>query len=172
MAKILGAGRVIGTVGSDKKIATALEAGADHVICYEKEDFAKKVNELTNGQGADVILDSISGKVSQKSLDCLAMYGRLVNFGNASGDVGQFVTKDLHASCRAVLGFSLGTTINNRPELLRGTANRIMDYLAKGILDIKVGKRFSIEEAAEAHRLVESRQSTGKVLLKINKVEN
>ncbi|MED3933401.1 quinone oxidoreductase [Priestia megaterium] len=172
LAKILGASRVIGTVGNEKKIATALEAGADHVICYEKEDFAKKVNELTNGQGADVILDSISGKVSQKSLDCLAMYGRLVNFGNASGDVGQFVTKDLHASCRAVLGFSLGTTRNNRPELLRGTADRIMDYLAEGLLDIKVGKRFSIEEAAEAHRLVESRQSTGKVLLKINKLEN
>ncbi|WP_374989513.1 quinone oxidoreductase (plasmid) [Priestia megaterium] len=168
LAKILGAGRVIGTVGSEKKIATALEAGADHVICYEKEDFVKKVNELTNDQGAHIILDSISGKVAEKSLDCLAMYGRLVNFGNASGDIGQFVTKDLHASCRAVLGFSLGTTRNNRPELLRETAARIMDYLAEERLDIMVGKRFSIEEVPEAHRLVESRQSTGKVLLEIN----
>lgn len=169
LAKILGASCVIGTVGSESKVSAAIEAGADHVICYEKDDFVAKVNELTNGQGADVILDSISGKVAEKSLDCLAMYGRLVNFGNASGDFGQFLTKDLHASCRAVLGFSIGTTRNNRPDLLRGTADRVMGYLAEGRLDIKIGKRFRIEDVAEAHRLVESRQSTGKVLLEINK---
>ena len=169
LAKILGASCVIGTVGSESKVSAAIEAGADHVICYEKDDFVAKVNELTNGQGADVILDSISGKVAEKSLDCLAMYGRLVNFGNASGDFGQFLTKDLHASCRAVLGFSIGTTRNNRPDLLRGTADRVLGYLAEGRLDIKIGKRFRIEDVAEAHRLVESRQSTGKVLLEINK---
>ena len=168
LAKILGAGCVIGTVGSESKVSAAIEAGADHVICYEKDNFVPKVNELTNGQGADVILDSISGKVTEKSLDCLAMYGRLVNFGNASGDYGQFITKDLHASCRAVLGFSLGTTRNNRPELLREPAERVMSYLAEGLLDIKIGKRFKMEEVAEAHRWVESRQSTGKVLLEIN----
>jgi NADPH:quinone reductase len=168
LAKLLGASCVIGTVGSESKVATALDAGADHVICYEKDDFAPKVNELTNGKGADVILDSIAGKVTEKSLDCLAMYGRLVNFGNASGDFGQFITKDLHASCRAVLGFSLGTTRNNRPELLRKPAERVMRYLAEGRLDMKIGKSFKMEEAAEAHRLVESRQSTGKVLLEMN----
>ena len=81
---------------------------------------------------------------------------------------GQFITKDLHASCRAVLGFSLGTTRNNRPELLREPAERVMSYLAEGLLDIKIGKRFKMEEVAEAHRWVESRQSTGKVLLEIN----
>jgi len=69
-------------------------------------------------------------------VDIYIIRGSLVNFGNASGDIGQFVTKELHASCRAVLGFSLGTTRNNRPELLRETAARIMDYLAEGRLDI------------------------------------
>ena len=168
LAKILGAGCVIGTVGSESKVSIAMEAGADHVICNESEDFVDKVNELTNGKGVDVILDSISGKVGEKSLDCLAMYGRLVNFGNASGEYGQFITKDLHASCRAVLGFSLGTTRNHRPELLRGTAERIMSYLAEGRLNMKIGKRFKIEEVAEAHRFVENRRSTGKVLLEMN----
>lgn len=168
LAKILGASRVIGTVGSESKVAVALEAGADHVICYEKDDFVSEVNELTNGQGADVILDSISGKVSEKSLNCLAIYGRLVNFGNASGDFAQFKTTDLHTSCRAVLGFSIGTTRNNRPDLLRHTADRVLSYLADGSLQIKIGKRFSLQQAEEAHRLVESRQSTGKVLLIIN----
>ena len=169
LAKILGASRVIGTVGSESKISTALEAGADHVINYEQEDFVEKVNDLTGGKGVDVILDSIGGKVAEKSLDCLAMYGRLVNFGNASGEIGQVKTVDLHSSCRAVLGFSLGTTRNNRPELLRETAERVLEYLADGRLDIKIGNTFSIEEASEAHRLIESRQSVGKIVLEVNK---
>lgn len=90
-----------------------LYAGADYVICHQNEDFVEKVNELTNGEGVDVILDSISGTVSERSLKCLAYYGRLVHFGNASGEIGNFQTKDLHASCRSILGFSFGTTRKN-----------------------------------------------------------
>lgn len=167
LAKILGAGMVIGTVGNESKIATALEAGADHVICYENEDFAVKVNELTEGRGADVILDSIAGRVSEKSMECLALYGRLVHFGNSSGEVGHFQTKDLHASCRSVLGFSLGTTRKERPHLLRGAADVVLPLLAEGRLQMKIGKRFPLEQAAEAHAWVESRKSTGKVLLTV-----
>ncbi|RFU64969.1 quinone oxidoreductase family protein [Peribacillus glennii] len=166
LAKVLGAKRVIGTVGNESKKAAALEAGADHVICYETEDFAAKVNELTDGQGADVILDSISGWVAEKSLACLAYYGRLVNFGNAAGGmVGQVKTTDLHSSCRSVLGFSLGTTRDRRPYLLQDTADQVLPYLADGRLQMKIGSRFPIEDAAKAHELMESRQSTGKILL-------
>ncbi|WP_027410108.1 zinc-binding alcohol dehydrogenase family protein [Anoxybacteroides tepidamans] len=168
LAKILGADCVIGTVGSAAKIAAALEAGADYVICREEIDFAEKVMELTNGKGADVILDSISGQVSEKSLDCLAMYGRLVHFGNASGKTGHFQTKDLHASCRSVLGFSLGTTRKERPHLLRNAAEHVLKYLAEERLKMKIGKKFPLEEASEAHRWVESRHSTGKVLLTVS----
>jgi NADPH2:quinone reductase len=169
MAKILGAGQVIGTVGNESKAAVALEAGADHVICYEKEDFALRVNELTNGEGANVILDSISGWVSEKSIDCLAPYGRLVHFGNSSGDTGTFKTQDLHSSCRSVLGFSLGTTRNKRPHTLRNTAERVFQYLSDGSLKIRIGKHFSLADAAKAHEWVESRQSIGKVLLHVRK---
>lgn len=167
LAKILGAGCVIGTVGSAEKMATAFEAGADHVICYKNEDFAEKVMEITEGRGADVILDSISGQVSEKSLECLAKYGRLVHFGNASGAVGHFQTKDLHASCRSVLGFSLGTTRKERPHLLHNAADYVLTYLAEGRLKMKIGKKFALEEAVEAHRWVESRKSTGKDLLTV-----
>lgn len=166
LAKIMGAGRVIGTVGSINKIAAALDAGADHVICYNTEDFAEKVNELTDGRGVDVILDSISGWVAEKSLDCLAYYGRLVNFGNAGGELaGQFKTTDLHSSCRSVLGFSLGTTRDRRPYLLQDPVKQVLTYLEDGRLQMKIGARFSIKDAAKAHELVESRQSTGKVIL-------
>ncbi|MDR7317072.1 NADPH:quinone oxidoreductase family protein [Brevibacillus nitrificans] len=169
LAKLLGAGKVIGTVGTKSKAAIALEAGADHVICNDTEDFAEKVNELTGGAGADVILDSISGAVSERSMDCLAWYGRLVHFGNASGEVGAIRTIDLHASCRSVLGFSFGTTRAKRPELLQDTAEKVLPLLADGRLQIRIGKRFSLEEAADAHAWVESRQSTGKVLLDVRR---
>lgn len=169
LAKLLGAGKVIGTVGTKSKAAIALEAGADHVICNDTEDFVEKVNELTGGAGADVILDSISGAVSERSMDCLAWYGRLVHFGNASGEVGAIRTIDLHASCRSVLGFSFGTTRAKRPELLQDTAEKVLPLLADGRLAIRIGKRFSLEEAADAHAWVESRQSTGKVLLDVRR---
>ncbi|OLN23039.1 quinone oxidoreductase [Domibacillus antri] len=172
LAKILGAGRVIGTVGHESKMAAAMEAGADHVICYEKEDFAKKINDLTDGQGVDVILDSVSGWVTEKSLTCLAKYGRLVNFGISGGTAGQIKTTDLHSSCRSVLGFSLGTTRENRPHLLQDTANHVLPLLADGRLKMKIGERFSLEEAAKAHEWVESRQSTGKILLELKKPES
>lgn len=169
LAKLLGAGKVIGTVGRENKAAIAMEAGADHVICNDTEDFAAKVNELTDGAGADVILDSISGSVTERSMDCLAWYGRLVHFGNASGEVGTVKTIDLHASCRSVLGFSFGTTRSKRPHLLQDTAEKVFAYLADGSLRIKIGRRFDLEEAASAHAWVESRQSTGKVLLVVRK---
>jgi len=167
LAKILGAGKVIGTVGSKNKVDFALDAGADHVICYESEDFSEKVNELTNGTGANIILDSVSGWVSERSLDCLAPYGRLVHFGNSSGGIGRFKTTDFHSSCRSILGFSLGTTRKQSPELLQETAQNVFRYLADGSLKIKIGHHFPLSEASKAHELVENRLSTGKVLLDV-----
>ena len=169
LAKILGAGKVIGTVGNESKKSIALEAGADHVICYEKGEFSREVNELTDGKGADIILDSVSGWVTEKSLDCLASFGRLVHFGNSSGEVGHIKTIDLHASCRSILGYSLGNVRKNKPDSLLQTANQIFQYLADGSLKITIGKRFILEDARKAHEFMESRQSMGKILLDIMK---
>ncbi|WP_123043357.1 quinone oxidoreductase family protein [Cohnella candidum] len=167
LAKLLGAGLVIGTVGSGKKVSAALEAGADHVIDYETEDFSWRVTELTGGAGADVILDSVSGRVAECSLNCLAEYGRLVHFGNSSGESGAFRTADLHASCRSVLGYSLGTTRSKRPHTLREAADRVLQYLGEGRLKMKIGERFPLRDAGKAHEWIESRLSTGKVLLDV-----
>ncbi|UOB65950.1 quinone oxidoreductase family protein [Bacillus thuringiensis] len=149
------------------QLAKLLEAGTVNVICHQDEDFVEKVNELTNGEGVDVILDSISGTVSERSLNCLAYYGRLVHFGNASGEIGNFQTKDLHASCRSILGFSFGTTRKKRPELLQETANEVFRYLRDGRLQIKATKSFPLQNAGKAHEWVESRKSTGKVILTV-----
>ncbi|EJV66387.1 hypothetical protein IEO_01543 [Bacillus wiedmannii] len=167
LAKRLGAGTVIGTVGNEAKSKIALDAGADYVICHQDVDFVEKVNELTNGEGVDVILDSISGTVSERSLKCLAYYGRLVHFGNASGEIGNFQTKDLHASCRSILGFSFGTTRKKRPELLQETANEVFRYLRDGRLKMKAAKSFPLQDAGKAHEWVESRKRTGKVILTV-----
>ena len=167
LAKILGAGLVIGTVGSAAKIPAALEASADQVILID-EDFATEVNRLTDGRGVDLILDSIAGTVTSRSLSCLAMYGRLVIFGSASGEAGKIETTELHASCRSVLGFSLGTTRNHRPELLKEAAEKVLTYLSDGSLKIKVGSTFNLTQAAQAHALMESRQQTGKIVLLVN----
>lgn len=167
IAKILGAGTVIGTVGSEQKKEIALEAGADHVICYENENFAQKVNELTNGEGVNIILDSIAGRVTEDGLNCLAPFGRLVMFGNSSGLAANISTNDLHSSCRSILGYSLGTTRNKRPELLQGVADKVFTYIQNGSLHIKIGRQFDLLEVSDAHIWIESRQSIGKVILKV-----
>jgi NADPH:quinone reductase len=165
LARILGAGKVLTTAGSLEKTAYAMEAGAHYAACYTKEDFSAKVMEWTEGKGADVILDSVAGTVTVKSLDCLAPFGRLVNFGNASGSAGTVQTSDLHSSCRSLLGFSFGTVRKKRPHLVKYSAEKVIGLLENGQLSMKIGKTFSLAEAAEAHTLIESRQSMGKIVL-------
>ncbi|MDO7905691.1 zinc-binding dehydrogenase [Paenibacillus sp. JX-17] len=165
VAKALGAKTVIGTVGNNSKISVALDAGADAVICYTNENFSQKVNELTHGKGVNIILDSIGGKISEQSMNCLSKYGRLVVFGNSSGAYGQFQTSELHSSCRSVLGFSLGTTRKEQPEVLRDTSLQVFRMLENGQVTIKISQKFSLKDAPLAHQFIESRNSTGKVLL-------
>ncbi|WP_126429417.1 quinone oxidoreductase family protein [Brevibacillus marinus] len=165
LAKILGAGTVIGTVSREDKIPVAKEAGADYVIDTSQDDFVAKTLEITAGKGADLILDSIAGSVTERGMNCLAPYGRLVQFGNASGQAASIQTKDLHASCRAVLGFSFGTTRKLRPERAREAAEHVLRYLQEGALRPVIGHRFPLADARLAQEVVENRESKGKVLL-------
>lgn len=165
MAKVFGASTVIGTVSSAAKAEIALQAGADHVIVTDQQDFVKEVQELTRGQGVDLILDSVAGPVFERGFDCLAHFGRVVMFGNASGSAGQFDSNGLHSSCRSVLGYSMGTTRKLRPHLLRNSVMESIQLLESGQLKMVIGRRYPLAEAAEAHAFIESRESTGKVLL-------
>ncbi|MFS0671749.1 quinone oxidoreductase family protein [Ornithinibacillus sp. 179-J 7C1 HS] len=165
MAKLLGASKVIGTVGSPAKFEVARNAGADDVFTYD--NFSANVLELTDGVGVNIILDSMAGKVSEENMKCLAEYGRLVHFGNSSGAVGNFKTNELHNSCRSVLGFSLGNTRKKRPYLLKEVSDQVIKFLASGELNIVIGAEFTLSDAADAHRLIEKRQHTGKILLHV-----
>lgn len=168
IARILGASQIIGTVSRSEKMAAAESAGADWVINTTEEKFPDAVNRVTAGQGVDVILDSIGGSVSEESLLCLARFGRLVHFGSASGQVGQVRVSDLHASCRSVLGFSLGTARATRPSTIAPAAETVLKWVAEGRLTMQIGRHYPLAEAAEAHRWMESRESTGKIILDVN----
>lgn len=165
IARALGAKTIIGTVGNETKISVALEAGADHVISYTNENFPQKVNELTDGKGVNIILDSIGGEITEQSMNCLSKYGRLVVFGNSSGKYAQLPTSEFHSSCRSVLGFSLGTTRKEQPEVLKDTSFQVFRMLENGQITIKISEKLSLQDASLAHRLIESRNSTGKIIL-------
>jgi len=165
LAKLLGAGKVIGTVSSNEKTAVVLQAGADHVINRSEEDFAEKTLELTDGIGVDIVLDSIAGEVTEKSLDCLAMFGRIVHFGNAGGKSGLIQTKDLHASCRSIRGFSFGTVRKLKPERVQLVASQIIRYLEEERLNMVVGHIYKLADAAKSHALIEEGKSKGKIVL-------
>ena len=164
MARLLSAGCVLGTVGDDAKAALVRELGADAVINYRREDIAERVRALTDGKGADVILDSVAGPVFAASQACLAPFGRHLVFGQASGEPGQ-VPSNLYGQNQAVIGYSTGSYRRARPAALRPAALQVLDWLTEGRLRLVIARRFPLGEVAEAHRFVESRASTGKVLL-------
>jgi NADPH2:quinone reductase len=163
MAKALGAGLVIGTVGHPAKAGFVRSLGADAVVGYE--GFAEQVLERTQQKGADLILDSVAGEVFSQGMRCLAPFGRLVVYGHASGQAGSFETRPLHRQTKAVIGYSSGHYRRNRPELLRPTVEAVFALLRSGRIRLHIGARYKLEQAAQAHTLMESRQSTGKILL-------
>lgn len=166
MARLMGAKQIIGTVGSEEKIPPARQAGADLVVNYRKQRFSQIANEATNGQGADLILDPVGGDTFQESLACLAMFGRIVNFNNSGGEGGTVNTRQLHASCRSVLGFSLGTTLRHRPEIIQETAAHVLPMLEKKHIQLFVWGAYPLESAGKAHEEIQSRKTVGKLLLK------
>ena len=165
VARLLGAGRVVGTVGDDAKAGVVRELGADAVINYRREPVADRVLELTDGKGADVILDSVAGELFQQSLRCLAPFGRLVVFGQASGQPGTALSGDFYPRNQALVGYSTGSYRRLRPTALRPAAEKVLNWLAEGRLRLVVSRRYPLVEAAAAQRWIEQRHSTGKVLL-------
>ncbi len=164
IAKQLGA-TVIGTVSTEAKAKLAKEAGADHVILYTQADFLAEVKKLTDGRGLDVVYDSVGQTTFDKSLDCLRPRGYLVLFGQSSGPVPPFDPGKLAAKGSLFLTRpSLAHYTLERAELLQ-RANDIFNWTAAGKLKVRIDKTFPIAEAAEAHRQLEGRKTTGKVIL-------
>jgi NADPH2:quinone reductase len=164
IAHRLGA-RVIGLCGSEAKASLARAAGADEVINYTREPFAARVRELTDGIGADVMYDSVGATTFEASLDSLRPRGMMVSFGNASGPVPS--VSPLTLSSKGSLFLTRPTLAHYiaSEEELAWRAGDLFSWMAAGELEVRIDREFPLHEAAEAHRLLESRQTSGKVLI-------
>jgi len=164
MAKRRGA-RVIGTVSTAAKEEMARSAGADEVIRYTEDDFEAEVQRLTANDGVHVVYDSVGKTTFEKSLNVLQPRGYLVLFGASSGPVGPFDPQVLNAKGSLFLTRPTMAHYNrNRDELL-SRAGDVLGWVASGELNLHIGQRFNLAETAEAHRALEGRKTTGKVLL-------
>lgn len=163
-AKIAGA-TVIGTVSTAEKEAIARQAGADYVIRYTQTDFAEETKKITNGVGVDVVYDSVGQSTFEQSLSVLRPRGMLVLFGHSSGKVPPFDLLRLNrAGSLYVTRPTLGHYLAERDELVWRTTD-VFNWLAAGKLSLRIEREFPLAEAAEAHRLLSSRKTAGKLLL-------
>jgi NADPH2:quinone reductase len=164
MAKSLGA-RVFATVSTEEKAALAQAAGADETILYTKDDFTTKVRELTNGAGVPVVYDSVGKTTFDGSLACLRPRGILVLYGGASGAVPPF--DPIQLSTRGSLYLTRPTLkeyITTRQELVQ-RAGDVLRWVAEGTLKLRLEHNYPLADAAQAHRDLEGRKTTGKLLL-------
>ncbi len=164
VAKLLGA-RVIGTVSNADKALHAREAGADEVILYAKQDFEAEVKRLTDGRGVQVVYDGVGAATFDKSLSCLAQRGMLALFGQASGPVPPFDPAQLATKGSLFLTRpTLFHYISQREDLLT-RAGDVLDWVRRGRIRLRIETERPLREAAQAHRALEARKTTGKVLL-------
>ena len=166
VARLRGA-RVIGTASTEQKADLARKAGAEAVIDYSKQDFETEARRLTGGRGVDVVYDSVGQATFEKSLGCLRPRGMMVLFGQSSGPVLPFDPLLLNRKGSLFLTRpSLGHYVSDRDELLRRSGD-ILGWIAEGKLELRIDKIFALADAAGAHKYLEGRMTTGKVLLKV-----
>jgi len=165
-ARILGAKRVIGTVGSPGKVEAAKAFGYDEVLL--RDEFGERASELTDGRGFDVIVDPVGGPTRRASYEALANGGRLIAMGNASnGDDVSFGANELWFAGKAVMGFNLAAFSATHPDVVNGALARAAEALAAGDLRVDVNEVLPLEKAEEAHRRIEGAQTTGKLVLAV-----
>jgi NADPH2:quinone reductase len=164
IARMRGA-RVIGTVSTDAKAKLAREAGADEVILYTTQDFEAELKRITGGKGCQVVYDSVGKTTWDKSLNCLAPRGMIVLYGQSSGPIGQIDPQILNQKGSVFLTRpSLFHYIATREELVQ-RASDLAEWIKAGKLRLRTEFEFPLKDAAGAHRALEGRKTTGKVLL-------
>jgi NADPH2:quinone reductase len=165
MAKALGA-RVIATAGSDDKCAACLSLGADHAINYKTQDFVAAVAELTGGQGVNVILDMVAGAYVGREIECLAEDGRLVIIAVQGGVKAEFNAGLVLRRRLTITGSTLRPrTVEYKATLAKGLREKIWPHIEAGRIKPEIYKTFPLAQAADAHRLMESSQHIGKLVL-------
>ena len=159
-AKSIGV-KVIGTVGSDEKVDLAKKYGCEEVINYSKEDFAKKVLELTSGKGVPVVYDGVGKSTFEKSCECLQIRGTMISFGNASGSLDPInVPKTLQPKGLYFVRPSMQQYLRNKEEL-NEAANMLFEKIGSNKIKIEIFKKYKLDEVEKAHRDLEGRKIIG-----------
>jgi NADPH2:quinone reductase len=164
IARMRGA-RVIGTVSTEEKAALAREAGAHEVILYTRDDFVEAARRLTGGAGVQVVYDSVGKTTFLKGFDCLAPRGMMVLYGQSSGPVEPFNPQLLNQKGSLYLTRPSVSHYTATPAELQQRAGELLAWVADGSLRVRIGRELPLAQAAEAHRELEARRTTGKVLL-------
>jgi NADPH2:quinone reductase len=155
---------VFGTASTSEKLDLAARLGCDHPINYTETDFGEETAGLTDGEGLDLVLDGVGGETFRESVDALAPFGTIVAYG-ASGEPGTADTATLLFGNKSVEGFHLGRAMARDPERVYAAVPELSRMLAGGDLEVVVGQTFALADAADAHRALENRETTGKVVL-------
>jgi NADPH:quinone reductase len=156
---------VIAHAGDSRKAALAKELGADHALCCPLDALAAEVRSLTEGKGVPIVLDGVGKASWAASLGSVARRGLIVTYGNASGPVPPFTALDLLSAGSIFVTRPTLADYCRTPEEIRASAARVFELIEKGVLDIRIGARFPLRDAAEAHRAIESRATTGSTVL-------
>lgn len=164
LAKLYGAGKVIAAASTPEKRAIAVQLGADASVDYTDPGWAEEVRALTEGRGVDVLLEMTGGPTVNQALDAMAPFGRMVFIGQSSGKTAGIEPWRLTVPNHTVTGFYIGAYLAY-PEVIMSTLTEIIGYIMTGRLELQIGKLLPLSRAAEAHRLLEGRLTTGKVVL-------
>lgn len=164
LAKLYGAGKVIAAASTPEKRAIAERLGADASVDYTAPGWAEKVRGLTSGRGVDVVLEMAGGETVGQALGAMAPFGRMVFLGQSSGQTALIDPWQLTVPNRTVTGFYIGAYLAF-PDLVQATLSEIIGFLMAGKLSLQVGTVLPLSQAADAHRLLEGRKTTGKVVL-------
>jgi len=165
IARALGAGKVIGTVGSDHKRDIILQNGADIAINYQTEDFVEIVKRETNGRGADVIYDPVGGEIGQRSTKCVAFEGRLLIVGFTSGAFSNFVSNHVLIKNYSIVGVHWGLYRQHGPAKIADAWKALWELYGAGLIKPVVGRRYPMHKVAEAMEMLTSREAVGKIVL-------
>jgi len=163
MAKAWGA-KVIATASTQEKLDLATSLGADAVINYTTQDFETEIQEQTGGKGVELILECVGGPVLEKSVRCVASYGRLISYGNASGATANLAAADIFAANRTVIGFSMGRSPVGSLDHKAAMAE-IFPMISSGKTRLIVDQVLPMSQVADAHRHLAARGTRGKVIL-------
>lgn len=154
-----------GTSSSDEKLTRVKELGLQHPINYKQQDYEQAIKQLTNGKGVDVVLEMLGGEHVTKSVRCLSTFGRVITYGNASGQTATFDPQLLHARNTSVHGLWL-TRLANNTELINSVWKQLAEWTAAGHLKPVIGKILPVQQAREAYELLQNGKNFGKLVLK------